>query len=205
MMDLAAFAPGEAGLSPADLAALDLLTLERLHLAHALLNDAALPARLRLPPPLRRPLLDHALGLLSPDPEAGAREAGERSGPGIVPWPDPGPGLGPDPHPDAELLALGAEMEALGELLRAWPDDPAAERADARLERVELEIAALVPRTGAGLAVKLRLACELWAADPIEQDGGGPLPDGHDRVELLWRLVGEAEALDAAPRDVSCG
>ena len=98
-------------------------------------------------------------------------------------------------------------MEALGELLRAWPDDPAAERADARLERVELVIAALVPRTGAGLAVKLRLACELWAGgDPIAPGDGGSAPDGHERAQLLWRLVDEAEALDSAlPRDVSRG
>ena len=99
-------------------------------------------------------------------------------------------------------------MEALGELLRAWPDDPAAERADARLERVELEIAAITPRTGAGLAVKLRLALALWAScEPITPDGGGSLPDGHDRVELLRRLVDEAEALDAtaAPRRAGRG
>jgi hypothetical protein len=206
-MNLAGFAPGEVGLSPADLAALHVLTLERVHLAHALLDDAALPARLRLPPPLRRPLLDHALGLLSPDPEAGAREAGERSGPGLVPCTSANPGPAPDQHPDAELLALGAEMEALGELLRAWPDDAAAERADARLAAVELEIAALAPRTGAGLAVKLRLAHELWAGrDPIRPDDGGPEPDGHDRARLLWRLVGEAEALDAAlPREAGRG
>ncbi len=206
-MDLAAFAPGEAGLSPADLAALDLLTLERLHLAHALLDDAALPAPLRLPPTLRRVLLDHALGFLGPDPEAGIREAGKMSGPGIIPWPDPGPGPDPDQHPDAELLALGAEMEALGELLRVWPDDVAVEQADARLAAVELQIAALVPRTGAGLAVKLRLACQLWAGgDPIASGDGGPTPDGYDRASLLWRLVDEAEALDAVPpRDVSCG
>src|SRR3712207_5512697 len=53
--DLAGFAPAEAGLSPADLAALDLLTLERLHLAHALLDDAALPEHLCLPPGLAVP------------------------------------------------------------------------------------------------------------------------------------------------------
>jgi hypothetical protein len=65
----------------------------------------------------------------------------------------------------------------------------------------------LVPHTGAGLAVKLRLACELWAGgDPIRLDDGGPVPDGHDRAQLLWQLVGEAEALDAAaPPDVGCG
>ena len=187
MMDRTAFVPGEVGISsPADLP-----TLERLHLLHALLDDADLPARLRLPPSLRRPLLDHARGLLGL--VDGTKETGELPVAGVVPW--------PDPHPDAELLALGAEMEALGELLRAWPDDPAAERADARLEQVELRVAALVPRTGAGLAVKLRLACALWGGcDPIAPDGGESVPDGRERVELLWRLVDEAEALDAAPR-----
>jgi hypothetical protein len=115
--------------------------------------------------------------------------------------------LSGEPHPDAELLALGAEMELLGEVLRAWPDDAVAEHADARLAAVELRVAALVPRTGAGLAVKLRLACELWVGgDPIKPDGDGPLPDGHDRARLLWRLVDEAEALDAmAPRDANLG
>jgi hypothetical protein len=59
MMDRTSFTPGEVGISsPADLP-----TLERLHLLHALLDDEGLPARLRLPAPLRRPLLDHARGL----------------------------------------------------------------------------------------------------------------------------------------------
>jgi hypothetical protein len=169
-MDRAAFTPGEVGIS----SSLDLPTLERLHLLHALLDDESLPARLRLPKCLRQPLLDHARGLL-------------------------GLSSGPDPHPDAELLALGAEMGLLGEVLRTWPDDAAVEQADARLEQVELRVAALVPRTGAGLAVKLRLAAELWAGGgPIRLDDGGPTPDGHDRVQLMWRLVGEAEALDTA-------
>ena len=54
MMDRTALTPGEVGISsPADL-----LTLERLHLLHALLDDEGLPARLRLPTWLRRPLLD---------------------------------------------------------------------------------------------------------------------------------------------------
>jgi hypothetical protein len=59
MMDRTALTPGEVGITPADLP-----TLERLHLLHALLDDADLPARLRLPAWLRRPLLDHARGLL---------------------------------------------------------------------------------------------------------------------------------------------
>ena len=97
-------------------------------------------------------------------------------------------------------------MELLGEVLRTWPDDAAVEHADARLAAVELRVAALVPRTGAGLAVKLRLACELWVGgDLIVPDGDGPLPDGHDRARLLWRLVDEAEALAAVPRDAGLG
>jgi hypothetical protein len=122
------------------------------------------------------------------------------------PWPRPesspwtGSNPSPDQHPDAELLALGAEMGLLGEVLRAWPDDATAEQTDARLEQVELRVAALVPRTGAGLAVKLRLALALFAAtDPIAPDGRGPAPDGDDRAELLRALAAEAEALDAAP------
>jgi hypothetical protein len=177
MMDRTAPAPGEVGISPADLP-----TLERLHLLHALLDDESLPARLRLPKCLRQPLLDHARGLL-------------------------GLSSGPDPHPDAELLALGAEMGLLGEVLRTWPDDATAEHADARLEQVELRIVSLVPRTGAGLAVKLRLACQLCAGgDPIRPGDGESLPDGHDRACLLRTLAAEAEALDATvPRDASRG
>ena len=59
----------------------------------------------------------------------------------------------------------------------------------------------------AGLAVRLRWVCGLWAGgDPIRPGDGGPTRDGHDRARLLWALVGEAEALDAtAPRDVSWG
>jgi hypothetical protein len=181
MMDRTAFTPGEVGITPADLP-----TLERLHLLHALLDDEGLPARLRLPAPLRRPLLDHARGLL-----------------GLGPCPAPDR----EPHPDAELLALGAEMGLLGEVLRTWPDDAAVEQADARLAAVELRVAALVPRTGAGLAVKLRLACQLCAGgDPIRPGDGESLPDGHDRACLLRTLAAEAEALDATvPRDASRG
>ena len=56
-------------------------------------------------------------------------------------------------------------------------------------------------------AVKLRLACEMWAGgDPVRLDDGEPRPGGHDRARLLWALVGEAEALDATvPRDAGRG
>jgi hypothetical protein len=97
-------------------------------------------------------------------------------------------------------------MELLGEVLRTWTDDTAVEYVDARLAAVELRVTALVPCTGAGLAVKLRLACELWVGGgPITPGDGGPLPDGHDRACLLWRLVDEAEALAAVPRDAGLG
>ena len=170
---------GDVGVAPTHLPELGLVRL-----VHALLDDEGLPPALRLPACLRRSLLDHARGL----PGLAAMREGKAPTDGATALRDP----------DAELLALGAEMELLDEVLRTWPDDAAVGCADARLAAVELEIAALVPRTGAGLAVKLRLACEFWVGgDLIAPDGDGPLPDGHDRARLLWQLVGEAEALDA--------
>ena len=104
------------------------------------------------------------------------------------------------PHPDAELLALGAELEALGRGLHDWPGDDEVERLDARLAEVEDRIAALAPATGAGLAVKLRLACAWRPADgpalPRDPRPGGGL------ARLLRRLVAEAEALDRARGDL---
>src|SRR4051794_13864702 len=92
-------------------------------------------------------LLVRDLALLtSPDPEAGRTMAR-----------DADPTSDRPPPPDAELLALGAELEALGQGLHDWPDDDEVERLDTRLAEVEERIAALVPATGAGLAVKLRL------------------------------------------------
>jgi len=173
----------------------DMPTLRRVRLVHALLDDEGLPPALRLPARLRRSLLDHARGLLGLNAKEAMAEGKVPADGTTILW-----------DPDAELLALGAEMELLGEVLRTWPDDAAAEHADARLAAIELEIAALVPRTGAELAVKLRLACELWVGgDLIVPDDGGPLPDGHDRARLLWALVDEAEALAAVQRDASLG
>src|SRR4051794_5212163 len=71
-------------------------------------------------------------------------------------------------HPDAELLALGTELLALGETICACPDDAELEHADTRLATVEELIATLVPATGAGLAVKLRLAWLWWVDDCAE-------------------------------------
>src|SRR3954468_10127068 len=68
-------------------------------------------------------------------------------------------------HPDAGLLALGAELHALCEALHARPADAALEHADDRLATVEELIATMAPLTGAGLAVKLRLAWLWWVDD----------------------------------------
>ena len=98
-------------------------------------------------------------------------------------------------HPDAELLALGAELHALCEALHAGPADAALEQADARLAAVEELIATVAPLTGAGLAVKLRLAW-LWWVDDGTESRHGPREGSDERTRLLWRLIGEAEALD---------
>jgi hypothetical protein len=98
-------------------------------------------------------------------------------------------------HPDAELLALGAELHALCEAVHAGPSEAALEAADARLAAVEELVATLVPATGAGLAVKLRLAW-LWWVDDCTASRHGPREGSDERTRLLWRLIGEAEALD---------
>ena len=56
-------------------------------------------------------------------------------------------------------------------------------------------IATLAPRTGTGLAVKLRLAWAWWVEDSAELRDG-PTQASDDRTRLLWRLIAEAEALD---------
>src|SRR6476469_1480625 len=86
-------------------------------------------------------------------------------------------------HPDVGLLALGAELRALCEAVHAGPADAALEEADARLAAVEEMIATLVPATGAGLAVKLRLAWLWWVEDGIESRQG-PQPGRDERTRL---------------------
>src|SRR3954449_9249342 len=98
-------------------------------------------------------------------------------------------------HPDAALLALGAELRALCEAVHAGPPDTALEEADERLATVEELIATLVPATGAGLAVKLRLAW-LWWVDDCAESRHGPREGSDDRARLLWRVVARGEALD---------
>src|SRR3954453_15885972 len=98
-------------------------------------------------------------------------------------------------HPDAELRALGAELHALCEAVHAGPADAALEEADARLAAVEQLIATLAPLTGAGLAVKLKLAW-LWWVDDCAESRHGPREGSDERTRLLWRLIAEAEALD---------
>ena len=102
-------------------------------------------------------------------------------------------------HPDAGLLALGAELRALCEAVHAGPPDAALEEADDRLATAEELIATLVPATGAGLAVKLELAWLWWVEDGAESRHG-PNEGSDERTRLLWRLIGEAEALDRLVR-----
>ncbi|HVI34724.1 MAG TPA: hypothetical protein VM684_00705, partial [Gaiellales bacterium] len=92
-------------------------------------------------------------------------------------------------HPDAELLALDAELRALCEAVHAGPADAALEEADERLAAVEGLTATTVPVTGAGLAVKLKLAWLWWVEDGIESRQG-PNEGSDERTRLLWRLIG---------------
>ena len=79
--------------------------------------------------------------------------------------------------------------------MHAGPPDAALEEADERLAAVEELIATAAPLTGAGLAVKLRLAWLWWVEDGIESRHG-PNDGSDERTRLLWRLIAEAEALD---------
>src|SRR4051812_35477226 len=105
-------------------------------------------------------------------------------------------------HPDAELLVLSAELLTLSEAIRACPDDAELEHADTRLATVEELIATLAPSTGAGLAVKLRLAWAWWVEDAAELRDG-PTQASDDRTRLLWRLITDAEALDGHRQEVT--
>ena len=105
MRDYPDHTPGHLGTSTVDMP-----TLRRVRLVHALLDDEGLPPALRLPARLRRSLLDHARGLLG---LAAVTGEGKAPADGTTVPPDP------DADADAELLALAAEMGLLGEVLRA--------------------------------------------------------------------------------------
>src|SRR3954451_12732643 len=95
-------------------------------------------------------------------------------------------------NPEAFWSALHELHDALAK--GAHPD-AALEQADARLATVEELIATVAPCTGAGLAVKLKLAW-LWWVDDCTESRHGPQEGSDERTQLLWRLIGEAEALD---------
>ncbi|WP_143268078.1 hypothetical protein [Azospirillum agricola] len=106
----------------------------------------------------------------------------------------PSPPAVPALHPDAELLALGAEMDALLAAFDKAETDPACDRLAARLAAVQNRIAVLVPRTPAGLAVRLRLAWGLSDVDGTEHRHG-PQPYSNDHTRLLWALIRDAERM----------
>lgn len=110
----------------------------------------------------------------------------------------PPPAIG-TPHPDAELLALGRDMDELIAALYSADTDEARDALCARYAAVQDRVAVLVPRTPAGLAVRLRLAWNFY----VEQDGTehryGPQPYSDDRTRLLWALILDAERMANPP------
>lgn len=107
----------------------------------------------------------------------------------------PPPSVSPDPHPDAALLALGREMDDLVAALYSADSDEARDALCARYAAVQDQVAVLVPRTPAGLAVRLRLAWNLSAELDGTEHRFGPQPYSDDRTRLLWELIRDAERL----------
>ena len=107
----------------------------------------------------------------------------------------PPPPIVPTLHPDAALLALGREMDDLVAALYSADSDEARDVLCARYAAVQDRVAALVPRTPAGLAVRLRLAWNLSAELDGTEHRFGPQPYSDERTCLLWALIQDAERL----------
>jgi len=107
----------------------------------------------------------------------------------------PPPSLILSSHPDAALLALGREMDDLVAALYSADSDEARDALCARYAAVQDQVAVLVPRTPAGLAVRLRLAWNLSAELDGTEHRFGPQPYSDDRTRLLWELIRDAERL----------
>lgn len=101
------------------------------------------------------------------------------------------PVTAPD-HPDAALLALGAEHRALIAATHARPDLPKAKWR--RLFAVEDRICALQAHTPAGLAVQFRVLWDWIVADAAENRHGAQ-PDSEPSTRLFWSLIQRLDAL----------
>ncbi|WP_207458676.1 hypothetical protein [Azospirillum sp. SYSU D00513] len=98
----------------------------------------------------------------------------------------------------------GEEFQAAGRryfaVRRAYGNLPLEPEDHERVAEIEEEFTAaenalvsMTPRTGAELAVKLRMAWNWWVERP--QEAHGPVSDSDGRTKLLWRLIGEAQRL----------
>ncbi|MCG5242289.1 hypothetical protein ACIU1J_19445 [Azospirillum doebereinerae] len=103
------------------------------------------------------------------------------------------------PQPDAELLALGNEMDELVAALYSADTDEARDALSARYAAVQDRVAVLVPHTPAGLAVRLRLAWNFYVEQDETEHRHGPQPYSDDRTRLLWALIRDAERLAIPP------
>lgn len=100
------------------------------------------------------------------------------------------------PHPDAELLAIHAEIQPLRQRLRVMTEEedpdfthPLWEVKDA----LEDKAMGMQPQTGAGIAVLLRIIYDHSASSLDEVDAPTPMSDRP--LRLLWNAIQAAERM----------
>jgi hypothetical protein len=98
-------------------------------------------------------------------------------------------------HPDAELLALGAEYESLVAASYDWSDDGGMpDEMWARFYEVEDHVTALEPQTLEGVAVKLRMLW-CWHIENRTEHRYGAQPDSDDRTTMFWGVIQAVKAM----------
>jgi hypothetical protein len=105
------------------------------------------------------------------------------------------------PHPDAELLELARQRQALIDAIDGAQDDDEGQRLGDEWLNVDTRIMELQPKTGAGLAVQLAVVWRDLDMEPGEESG--PCPETLRSRMWLWRAKQNAAKLaeDSATLD----